>query len=694
MAGYTEVQPRALLSWLRADLRLGRVHPELRADIIADIAFSFVDFAMSRVRMLIHFGVKPYLVFDGDYLPSKGGTERDRAARRKESRKLGLEMLAMGRSAHAQAELQKAVDVTPEMARQLIDALRAAKVDYVVAPFEADSQLVFLERTGHIDGILSEDSDLLVFGAQCLCTKLDQYGDCIVIRREDFTACKEVSLVGWSDAEFRTMAILSGCDYLPGIEKMGLKTAWRYIRKHKTVERVVKSVQLEGKMKVPTDYLDLFRRAEATFLYQWVYCPTKRAVVNFTEPPADVDVAELDFIGSELDCAAARKVAQGLVHPHTKAVLRASAIPQDNRQRPGKASLQATPVLKQAKSIESFFKPRRTPLAELDPNQFTPSPSQQNLLEQQRHQGGWTAQTIDGQESATSIATAMTRPIVNRSQSLRRITSDGSPLSSTAPTKRPRQSVDRSLSAALLSQSVEADLTSRFFASRSDLTSPSARRTAKKARSEKSKMEIWSDDSVEGALDLLERNVTASGPGVVTGGGDSTAASQSTSKSTSQAVSQESGTSAGSQYPIDSQDVARVGRLAIQSFERPADIGPACPSEASGADDAAQKASDRESTSVSLVQDAEEEEVVPCSSPVSSLKKPRFDLGRFAYSSAKEVPSAAGTSVAETIAGPCPLPVAQDLKLGRFMHFQQPDRGSEDLLVSDSECEVSEGLTA
>lgn len=38
----------------------------------------YVDYAMHRVRMLKHFGVKPYIVFDGDNLPSKSGTETER----------------------------------------------------------------------------------------------------------------------------------------------------------------------------------------------------------------------------------------------------------------------------------------------------------------------------------------------------------------------------------------------------------------------------------------------------------------------------------------------------------------------------------------------------------------------------------------------------------------------------------------
>lgn len=47
-----------------------------------------------------------------------------------------------------------------------LQALRAENVDYVVAPYEADAQLCYLEREGYVDGIITEDSDLLVFGCR------------------------------------------------------------------------------------------------------------------------------------------------------------------------------------------------------------------------------------------------------------------------------------------------------------------------------------------------------------------------------------------------------------------------------------------------------------------------------------------------------------------------------------------------
>ena len=50
-----------------SDLALGR--PTTR----------YVAYAVHRIRMLRHYGVIPYVVFDGGPLPSKAGTEAERA---------------------------------------------------------------------------------------------------------------------------------------------------------------------------------------------------------------------------------------------------------------------------------------------------------------------------------------------------------------------------------------------------------------------------------------------------------------------------------------------------------------------------------------------------------------------------------------------------------------------------------------
>jgi len=169
-----------------------------------------------------------------------------------------------------------------------VQALRQEKMEYVVAPYEADAQLAYLEREGIVDAILTEDSDLLVFGCQNVLFKMDAASSTVThISRSDFGsitgAGNDISLVGWNDSQFRMMAILSGCDYLPSIPGIGLKTACTLLRKWKTAEKVVKAIQLEGKKRVPKEYLAEVSLAEKCFLHQRVFDPRTRQLVHLTE---------------------------------------------------------------------------------------------------------------------------------------------------------------------------------------------------------------------------------------------------------------------------------------------------------------------------------------------------------------------------------------------------------------------------
>ncbi|KAJ5930285.1 hypothetical protein N7466_005778 [Penicillium verhagenii] len=454
-----------------------------------------IDFVLHRVRMLLYFGVTPYLVFDGDDLPSKAATEADRHRRRQESKALGLELQRKGRIPEAYQEFQKAVDVTPYMARQLIEELKKMDVQYVVAPYEADPQMVYLEQQGIVHGIISEDSDLLVFGAKRLLSKLDQHGECIEINRADFTACREISLVGWSDADFRRMCILSGCDYLANIPKMGLKTAYRSIRKHRTVEKALRMLPFEGQYRVPADYLTNFKQAENTFLYQRVFCPSAKKLITLTFPEDGVNLEEMPFIGADVDPETAAGVASGDLDPTTKEPIQmkplaAGKVPLGISRR---QTLGSSSELKSSKSINSFFTPKRKPLAELDPNSLTPSPSQQRLLERNAN-NSWqpnSAPLRSNTVRATPVRAFSDLSPMIRSVGRNTVLAQTSRAPATQPSKRQR-----------LCSEVEDDslptpnVQSRFFAA-GEQVSPSGEKLSRTRKSRKSMLDIFSDEVAE-----------------------------------------------------------------------------------------------------------------------------------------------------------------------------------------------------
>ncbi|KAJ7031997.1 hypothetical protein C8F04DRAFT_1108860 [Mycena alexandri] len=281
----------------------------------------YVDYAMHRVRLLRHHKIEPYIVFDGGPLPAKKGTEVDRQAKRAEHLALGNALAAQGKTSQAREHYVKCIDVTPQMAFQFIKALRAESVPYVVAPYEADAQLAYLERIGLVDGIITEDSDLLVFGCRTVLFKMDAVSStAICIDRAEFASVAPadgITLTNWSDTQFRAMAILSGCDYLPSIPGIGLKTACTLLRKWKTVEQVLRAIAMEGKKSVPRKYLQSFRLAEKCFLHQRVYDPLQQKLVHLSQPDGEWDEAADLYVGRDLEPMVAKMLAEGDLDPVT-----------------------------------------------------------------------------------------------------------------------------------------------------------------------------------------------------------------------------------------------------------------------------------------------------------------------------------------------------------------------------------------
>ncbi|KAG5518137.1 hypothetical protein PMAC_003323 [Pneumocystis sp. 'macacae'] len=293
----------------------------------------YVDYAMHRVKMLKHYGIKMFIVFDGGYLPSKSETENQRGKRRAESKAKGLEFLAQNKRRLAMEQFQKCINVTPEMAYEFIKVLRLVlqlselteykalkreNIDYIVAPYEADAQLAYLEKQGKIDAILTEDSDLLVFGCKCILLKLDQYGECIEIKREKFPQVKEIDLSGWTDENFRHMAILSGCDYLASIRGIGLKTAYRLLKKYKTIDQLLRALKLEYTLKIPSDYETQFNLANLTFMHQRVYCLNKRCVVMWNEPEVPLNDNIDKIVGPDIPLDILQGLIRGEINPITR----------------------------------------------------------------------------------------------------------------------------------------------------------------------------------------------------------------------------------------------------------------------------------------------------------------------------------------------------------------------------------------
>ncbi|KAJ8548754.1 hypothetical protein ON010_g10916 [Phytophthora cinnamomi] len=125
----------------------------------------------------------------------------------------------------------------------VMNALRAARVPFVVAPFEADAQMVWMCKEGLAAGIVTEDSDVVVY---CLTANVS----CPVL----------VKLEDNGSAQTAVKHIFN----------------FRGAPAHLRVQRLVSKLSSSG-TKIPTDFMQQFLKAETIFFHHIIFNPKKRS---------------------------------------------------------------------------------------------------------------------------------------------------------------------------------------------------------------------------------------------------------------------------------------------------------------------------------------------------------------------------------------------------------------------------------
>ncbi|XP_064504770.1 exonuclease 1 isoform X1 [Pseudopipra pipra] len=280
----------------------------------------YVAFCMKLVEMLLSFGIKPILVFDGCTLPSKKEVEKARREKRQASLLKGKQLLQEGKLAEARECFGRSVNVTHAMAHEVIKAARARGVDCIVAPYEADAQLAYLNKIGIVQAIITEDSDLLAFGCKKVFLKIDKFGNGLEIDQARLGNCKQLGNV-FTEEKFRYMCILSGCDYLASIYGIGLAKACRLLKlaNNPDIIKVIKKMgqYLKMNITVPEEYIQGFTRANNTFLYQLVFDPLNRKLVPLNAYGDDIDPETLSYAGRHFGDDTAFQIAIGNIDINT-----------------------------------------------------------------------------------------------------------------------------------------------------------------------------------------------------------------------------------------------------------------------------------------------------------------------------------------------------------------------------------------
>ncbi len=137
------------------------------------------------------------------------------------------------------------VNISKEDIILIKDLLTNFGVPYIQAPGEAEALGVYLCSNGSSDAILTEDTDVLAYGANSFISNLDtSSGVCEVIKINK--VLEEMEL---NQSEFLDFCIMCGCDYNNNIPNVGIVNSLKYIMKYKNIDEFIEQDKLIEKKK-------------------------------------------------------------------------------------------------------------------------------------------------------------------------------------------------------------------------------------------------------------------------------------------------------------------------------------------------------------------------------------------------------------------------------------------------------------
>ena len=286
----------------------------------------YLKYLNKRLEQLLHFEITPIIVFDGDKLPMKKIEEEERQRHRSEVTIQSLNLRRNGLEKLAQSKRIEGIDINPKMAYEFIKILKQKKIEYFVAPYEADIQLCYLSKIGYVDCVITEDSDLLALGCERILYKLDaDSGIGKEIELKNLKQCKLYDFSNFDSDKFLTFCILSGCDYFK-MKGVGIKNAYNSVKSSNSYKKCLLKLNEKNYTNVVhfDELLNKFEKAFLTFRYQIVYCPIEKKLKYFDDIYktkyrfAKKYFDNLDFLGNiNIDENLVKKIVYGEVDPIT-----------------------------------------------------------------------------------------------------------------------------------------------------------------------------------------------------------------------------------------------------------------------------------------------------------------------------------------------------------------------------------------
>ncbi|MFA5931655.1 MAG: flap endonuclease-1 [archaeon] len=214
-----------------------------------------------RTLNLSDLGIKPVYVFDGKPSKLKYETLKKRREVRTDAEKKSETALQEGNMGDAQKFGSRALRLTPQMTDEAKEMLSYLGIPVVEAPEEGEAQASVMVSKGQLYGVVSQDFDCLLFGANQLFRNIGMTGKRKVAGKNFYVEVKPQHIeldsvlkqLQISREKLIWLGILVGTDFSEKFPRIGPKTALKLVQKCNSFDEIL----AETKHEPEFDYQDI-----------------------------------------------------------------------------------------------------------------------------------------------------------------------------------------------------------------------------------------------------------------------------------------------------------------------------------------------------------------------------------------------------------------------------------------------------
>lgn len=241
---------------------------------------NWMDMFIAMVQWIRKWDINPIFVFDGAPPEEKSATQQERRERKAQIEEktatiadvlkaVSAEPLNGALSSELQSQVNELLKIETELmprkqvifdlevlhkkissqsvristaeVKKLQAILTAAGLRCLNAVGEAERACAWLSHAGIVSGVITNDSDILVYGETVFIQDIKpNKTDCTVIRH-----CDILQSLDFTGEQFRDFCIMCGMDYNSRIHKIGPAKAYELLKKHQSIERICEENNLD-----------------------------------------------------------------------------------------------------------------------------------------------------------------------------------------------------------------------------------------------------------------------------------------------------------------------------------------------------------------------------------------------------------------------------------------------------------------